>query len=213
MFERFTETAREVVTLAQEEARLMRHARVGTEHLLVGLARSGDPDASAVLLRYGLTGERTRGEVVRVMGMGDSAEHGQIPFTPAAHDALDAALHEAMLLGHERVEPAHLLLGMLRQQDALARRLLVSAGATPADVRSEVVRQFGEHTAPVRRDEPAPDPLPVRLGEALLGDIGHPQVDGHLLLEILERRGAVAAWLRERGVDEHAVRRMLGDDA
>jgi ATP-dependent Clp protease ATP-binding subunit ClpC len=189
MFERFTEPAREIVELAQEEAHLMRHAHVGTEHLLVALARAGDQDAGGLLVRYGLTGEKARAEVVRVAGLGDGGVSGRLPLTPAAHDALDSALREAMLLGHERVEPPHLLLGILRQSDALARRILLGAGAAPRDVRAELIERLG--------------------GPRLAEPAGQREPDGRLLLEILERRGAVAAWLRERGVDEEAVRRML----
>jgi ATP-dependent Clp protease ATP-binding subunit ClpC len=193
MFERFTDQAREVVDVARDEARLMHHAHIGTEHLLVALARVGDDDAAVLLHRHGLTGESARAEVVRMVGMGSDGERGQLAFTPAAHDALEQTLNEAMRLGHERADPAHLLLAILRQPDAIARRILLAAGAAPRDVRAELVRRLGE------RGAPAP-PSPAG-----------PEIDGRLLLQILERRGAVAAWLRERGVDEAAVRRMLGD--
>jgi ATP-dependent Clp protease ATP-binding subunit ClpA len=206
MFERFTEQARQVVVLAQEEARLMRHGHIGTEHLLVALARLGDDVASPMLGGHGLTGEKARAEVVAIVGVGNAEPGGQIPFTPAAHDALDATLRESLELGHDRVEPAHLLLGVLRQRDGVARRVLSAAGANPPEARAEVIERLAQ-TA-----RPAPgEPVTVRLGDALVGDLGHPRVDGDLLLRILERGGAVAAWLRERGVDEHAVRRMLGD--
>jgi ATP-dependent Clp protease ATP-binding subunit ClpC len=194
MFERFTESARQVVVLATEEAKLMRHERVGTEHLLVGLARVDDDVVSAVLRAHGLTGEKTRAAVVRLAGVGDASEQGHVPFTPAAQDALDATLREALGLGHDRVQPAHLLLGILRQRDALARRLLSSVGANPTELRAEIARRLGESERP----EP-------------FADLGHPGADGRLLLEILERNGAVAAWLRERGVGEDAVREMLGE--
>ena len=193
MFERFTDQARDVVEVARDEARLMHHGHVGTEHLLVALARVGDDDAAVLLHRHGLTGERTRAEVVQMVGMGSTTDAGQLAFTPAAHDALQQTLNEAMRLGHERADPAHLLLAILRQPDALARRILLSAGAAPRDVRAELLRRLGE------RPPMAPS------------DPGGANVDGRLLLEILERRGAVAAWLRERGVDEAAVRRMLGE--
>jgi ATP-dependent Clp protease ATP-binding subunit ClpC len=196
VFEHFTEQAREVVALAQQEARLMRHGRVGTEHLLIALAWAGDDDASAVLGEHGLTGERTRAAVVGLVGLGNDAEGGDIPFSPAAHDALMGAWEEAMRLGHTRAEPAHLMLAILRPPDALARRVLTSAGATPPAVRSEILRRLGEQ-------RPRATPTP---------SAGSPRADGEALLAILERRGAVAAWLRERGVDEQAVRRMLGDD-
>ena len=191
MLERFTEPARAVVALAHEEARLMRHSHVGTEHLLVALARTGDD----VLALYGLTGERARADVVRAIGMGAEAGAGERPLTPAARDALDTTLHEAMRLGHDHVEPTHLLLGIVRQPDGVARRILLAAGATPSDVREQVARRLGARPAGPHTPQ-----------------LGNPQADGHALLAILERRGAVAAWLRERGVDEAAVRAMLGEE-
>jgi ATP-dependent Clp protease ATP-binding subunit ClpC len=192
MFERFTDQARQVVVLAQEEARLMRHGHIGTEHLLVGLARVGDDVATPMLADHGLTPEKTRAEVVAIIGVGNVEPGGQLPFTPAAHDALGATLRESLELGHDRVEPAHLLLGVLRQRDSVARRVLAGAGAHPTESREEVERRLAETTG---------ETLPRR----------SPLADGELLLQILERGGAVAAWLRERGVDEQAVRRMLGE--
>src|SRR3954468_14800054 len=131
MFERFTDQARTVVVLAEEEARLMRHGHIGTEHLLVGLARVDDAVAAPMLRAHGLTGEKARAEVVAIVGVGNAEPGGQIPFTPAAHDALEATLRESLELGHDRVEPAHLLLGVLRQRDGVARRVLAAAGGRP----------------------------------------------------------------------------------
>jgi ATP-dependent Clp protease ATP-binding subunit ClpC len=192
MFERFTEKARHVVVLAQEEARLMRHGHIGTEHLLVALARVEDDVATPLLTGHGLTGEQARAEVVAIEGVGNAEAGGQLPFTPAAHDALGATLRESLELGHDRVEPAHLLLGVLRQRDGVARRVLAGAGAHPPEARAEVIERLRQ----------------VGLGPQ---EPRAPQADGELLLQILERDGAVAAWLRERGVDEDAVRRMLGE--
>jgi ATP-dependent Clp protease ATP-binding subunit ClpC len=192
MFERFTDQARQVVVLAQEEARLMRHGHIGTEHLLVALARVGDDVATPMLADHGLTPEKTRAEVVAIIGVGNAEPGGQLPFTPAAHDALGATLRESLELGHDRVEPAHLLLGVLRQRDSVARRVLAAAGAHPTESREEVERRLAETSG---------EALPLR----------SPLADGELLVQILERDGAVAAWLRERGVDEQAVRRMLGE--
>ena len=192
MFERFTEQARQVVVLAQEEARLMRHGHIGTEHLLVALARVDDDVATPLLAGHGLSGEKARAEVVAIEGVGNAEPGGQLPFTPAAHDALEATLRESLELGHDRVEPAHLLLGVLRQRDGVARRVLSGAGANPPEARAEIIE---------------------RLRRAGLGPLEprSPHADGELLLEILARDGAVASWLRERGVDESAVRRMLGE--
>ena len=187
MIERFTPRAREVLRVAQEEAHLMQHAHIGTEHLLVGLAR-GEEEAAAMLHRFGLSGDTARAQVVQLVGMGEHTAGGGLPFTPAAKDALEMAIGEAMRLGHEHADSAHLLLAILRQPDAVARRMLLSAGAAPREVRNELIEQL---TGQPR-------------------DPGGPREDGRVLLEILGRNGAVAAWLRERGVDEDAVRRMLG---
>jgi ATP-dependent Clp protease ATP-binding subunit ClpA len=185
MFDRFTPEARETVVAAQEEARLMRHGHVGTEHLLVALA--GEPEIAAL----GLDRERARAEVVKTVGLGDvdSEQRGEIPFTAAAKEALGDALGEAMRLGHDQIRPGHLLLAVLRQRDGVARRLLVGAGAVPSEFRETVIG---------RLSGTAPEPRRAGVHE-----------DARALLDILERRGAVAAWLRERGVDEDAVRRML----
>jgi ATP-dependent Clp protease ATP-binding subunit ClpC len=193
MFERFTDQARQVVVLAHEEARLMRHGHIGTEHLLVALARVDDDVATPMLADHGLTAEKTRSEVVAIIGVGNAEPGGQLPFTPAAHDALEATLRESLELGHDRVEPAHLLLGVLRQRDGVARRVLAAAGAHPTESREDVERRLAKITG-TQHDH-----------------VRSPFADGELLLQILERDGAVAAWLRERGVDEPAVRRMLGD--
>ena len=193
MFERFTDKARQVVVLAQEEARLMRHGHVGTEHLLVALARVEDDVATPMLADHGLTAEKARAEVVAIIGVGNTEPGGQLPFTPAAHDALEATLRDSLELGHDRVQPAHLLLGVLRQRDGVARRVLAGAGAHPTESREEVERRL----AAVSGSTP--------------GELRSPFADGELLMQVLARDGAVAAWLRERGVDEQAVRRMLGE--
>jgi ATP-dependent Clp protease ATP-binding subunit ClpC len=146
-----------------------------------------------MLADHGLTAEKTRAEVVAIIGVGNAEPGGQLPFTPAAHDAVEATLRESLELGHDRVEPAHLLLGVLRQRDGVARRVLAGAGAHPTESREEVERRL------------------AALAGAPHGPLRSPLADGELLLQILERDGAVAAWLRERGVDESAVRRMLGE--
>ncbi len=197
MFERFTPAAREIVVVALEEARMMRHARVGTEHLLVAAA------AHPAIATLGLTRERARAEVVRTVGLGESYVEGQLPFTPAAQDALDASLHEAMRLGQERVEPGHVVLGLLRQRDGVALRVIAAAGGAPRDIRDAVIRELTQAPGAA---------VMVRLNEEAIGDLGNPRADARVLLAILERDGPIAAWLRERGVDEAVVRRMISDD-
>jgi ATP-dependent Clp protease ATP-binding subunit ClpC len=207
MYERFTEAARHVVVVAYQEAKLMRHEHIGTEHVLVGLAE--EPEVAAL----GLTPERARAEVVRTVGLGEVDYEGleadtqddlaQIPLTAAVDAALKEALGEAMRLGHEQIEPGHLLLAVLRQRDGVARRILVAAGAVPSEFREAVIRRLSTPGAP------ASDAVVVRLGDDVVGDLGHARVDARLLLAILERNGPMAAWLRERGVDEPTLRRML----
>ncbi len=197
MFERFTPAAREIVVVALEEARMMRHARVGTEHLLVAAA------AHPAIATLGLTRERARAEVVRTVGLGESYVEGQLPFTPAAQDALDASLHEAMRLGQERVAPGHVVLGLLRQRDGVALRVIAAAGGAPRDIRDAVIRELTQAPGAA---------VMVRLNEEAIGDLGNPRADARVLLAILERDGPIAAWLRERGVDEAVVRRMISDD-
>jgi ATP-dependent Clp protease ATP-binding subunit ClpC len=202
MFDRFTPEAREIVVVAHQEARLMRHGHIGTEHLLVALAEQ--PDVAAL----GLTRERARAEVVRTVGLGevDGDQYGQIPFTTAAREALEGALGEAMRLGHRQIRPDHLLLAVLRQRDGVARRILVAAGAVPSEFRDAVIRRLA---VPPQTPEDPGDPLGVKLGATVLGDLGNARVDVRLLLAILDRNGPMAAWLRERGVDEPTLRRML----
>jgi len=193
MFERFTEPARQVVTVAQDEARMMRHAHVGTEHLLVALA-----DVPAL----GMSRSSARAAVVKAVGPGDEPdERGPLPFTGAAQEALDTSVHESMKLGHDEVEPGHVLLGLLRQRDGVALRVLAAAGHSPRDLRDAVIAGLTQ--------EALEDALTVRVGRALVGDLGNFRTDANVLLAILDRNGPMAAWLRERGVDEVAVRRLL----
>jgi ATP-dependent Clp protease ATP-binding subunit ClpA len=206
VFERFAEGSRQVVLYAQEEARLMQHERIGTEHLLVALA-----DAPEVVA-LGLDRERARSEVVRTVGLGDFRGEGQIPFTEAARQALEDALGEAMRLGQHEVREGHLLLAVLKQRDGVARRILVAAGATPSELRDAIVARLAGAPAPGAeaasvRAVPS-DTVSVALNGVPLGTIGSSGIDAHLLGLILDHDGAVAAWLRERGVTEDAVRRL-----
>jgi ATP-dependent Clp protease ATP-binding subunit ClpC len=196
MLDRFTPPAREVISAAHVEAREMQHRHIGTEHLLVALADEAE------LVGLGLDRERARAEVVKTVGLGDAPGSTEIPFTAAAREAIDDALGEAMRLGQREVQPGHLLLAVLKQRDGVARRILVAAGATPSALRDAVVRRLTD-------PPPDGDVLPVVVRGERLGDLGHPRVDARLLAAILDRDGAIAAWLRERGVTEDAVRRLL----
>jgi ATP-dependent Clp protease ATP-binding subunit ClpC len=204
VFERFTEQARLVVVLAQEEARLMRHGHIGTEHLLLGLVRVEDDSAKVAFAALGLTVERVRAEVVRHVPVGTETESGTIPFTAAAKEALEVALREALGQGHDAIVPGHLMLAVLRQSDGVARRILVDAGGDVQGVRAAIVAALGQQSS----EQPHVGPMHLEG----VGSIGHPEVDTRLLLTILACNGEISRRLREHGVDEAEVRRWAGLD-
>jgi hypothetical protein len=123
MFERFTERARVVVVLAQEEARTLRHNYIGTEHLLLGLLREGA--AARVFERFDVTLEEVQAQVTRIIGQGDEVAMGQIPFTPRAKKVLELSLREALKEGDNYIGPVHILLGLLAEGEGVAARILV----------------------------------------------------------------------------------------
>jgi ATP-dependent Clp protease ATP-binding subunit ClpC len=140
MFERFTERARQVVVLAQEEARVLRHNYIGTEHLLLGLLREADGVAARVLGGLEVSLEEVRGEVARIVGEGDNESQGQIPFTPRAKKVLEWALREALSLGHNYIGTEHILLGLVRESEGVAARILNDLEVDADRVRQEVMR-------------------------------------------------------------------------
>ena len=139
MFERFTESARQVVVLSQEEARTLRHDYIGTEHLLLGLLREEDGLAARVLINLGLQVERVRGQIVRIVGSGEEVRVGQIPFTPRAKRVLELALREALSLGHNHIGPEHILLALGRENESVATRIMRDFDADPEKVRNAVM--------------------------------------------------------------------------
>jgi len=139
MFQRFTDQARRVVVLAQDEARLLGHNYVGTEHLLLGLLYEGGGIAAQALESLGISRENILGQVEQIIGRGQHARPGHIPFTPRAKKALELSLREALALGHTYIGPEHLLLGLLCEGHGVAAQVLTGAGASPALVRERVV--------------------------------------------------------------------------
>ena len=143
MFERFTERARQVIVLAQEEARVLHHTHIGTEHLLLGLLREQEGVAAQALAALGVTLEDARTRVRATVGVGDHATHGQIPFTPRAKRVLELALREARALAHGYIGTEHLLLGLVREESGVASRILLAFGADAERVRAEVAPLLG----------------------------------------------------------------------
>jgi ATP-dependent Clp protease ATP-binding subunit ClpA len=141
LFERFTERARQVVVGAQEEARTLRHAHLGTEHILLAVLREEEGLAARVLESLGITIERARAEVVRIVGFGQEVTVGQIPFTEDGKRVLELSIHEALGLGHDYIGPEHILLGLVRDNKGVPARILLDsdAGAGPK-IRNELMR-------------------------------------------------------------------------
>jgi len=139
MFERFTDRARRVVVLAQEESRLLHHNYIGTEHLLLGLIHEGEGVAARALGGLGISLEAVRREVEDIIGQGSSSPTGHIPFTPRAKKVMELSLREALGLGHNYIGTEHLLLGLIREGEGVAAQVLVKLGANFSRVRQQVV--------------------------------------------------------------------------
>jgi len=152
MFERFTDRARRVVVLAQEEARMLNHNYIGTEHILLGLIHEGEGVASKALEQLGISLENVREQVQEIIGQGQQAPTGHIPFTPRAKKVLELSLREALQLGHNYIGTEHILLGLIREGEGVAAQVLVKLGAELARVRQTVIQlisgyQGGKETA------------------------------------------------------------------
>jgi ATP-dependent Clp protease ATP-binding subunit ClpC len=185
VFERFTQHARQVVVWAQEEARGLKNDYIGTEHILVGLLREEHGLAARALESHGVTLERVRVLVVRIVAPGKEPRSGQIPFTPQAKQMLETAPREALSLGQDYVATEHILLGLLRHDEGVAVRILLDCDIDLLDLRDEVIVRTGSPRPAT--DEPtssgpgpAIDPgwldgLPVLLkplGEEIRADLG-----------------------------------------
>ena len=143
MFERFTERARQVVVFAQEEARALRHNYIGTEHLLLGLAREEEGVAARVLDALEIRVEEVRAQVARIVGDGDEVTTGQIPFTPRAKRVLELSLKEALGMRHSYIGTEHILLGLVRENEGVAARIMLDLGADAEKIQAEVLRTLG----------------------------------------------------------------------
>jgi ATP-dependent Clp protease ATP-binding subunit ClpA len=141
MFERFTDGARRVVVLAQEEARVLNHNYIGTEHILLALIREGGGVAARALESLGITEEAARQQVEEITGRGEPGpQRGHIPFTPRGKKILQLSLREAIALGHAYIGTEHILLGLLREDDGVAVRVLNGLGVEPNRVRQQVIQ-------------------------------------------------------------------------
>ncbi len=140
MFERFTDRARRVVVLAQEEARMLNHNYIGTEHILLGLIHEGEGVAAKALESLGISLEAVRQQVEEIIGQGQQAPSGHIPFTPRAKKVLELSLREALQLGHNYIGTEHILLGLIREGEGVAAQVLARLGADLNRVRQQVIQ-------------------------------------------------------------------------
>ena len=144
MFERFTDRARRVVVLAQEEARLLNHNYIGTEHILLGLIHEGEGVAAKALESLGISLEAVRSQVEEIIGQGGSSPSGHIPFTPRAKKVLELSLREALQLGHNYIGTEHILLGLIREGEGVAAKALEALNISLDAVREQVQETIGQ---------------------------------------------------------------------
>jgi ATP-dependent Clp protease ATP-binding subunit ClpA len=196
-FEQYTETGRAVVASAQEEARTLRHTRIGTEHLLLGVLSRPDEPGARALATFGMTLGDARAQVMRIVGLPDTPSPPELPLTPPAQDALGGALREAIEIGQTEVAAEHVLLALLRERDSVAVRVLRDAGVDPRRLREAIAAAAAEDRrgGADPKTHAAPAPLDAAGAYALLG--------------VLAAGGPAAKLLRARGVDETAVRALL----
>jgi ATP-dependent Clp protease ATP-binding subunit ClpC len=154
MFERFTDRARRVVVLAQEEARLLNHSYIGTEHILLGLIHEGEGVAAKALESLGISLEAVRNQVEEIIGQGGSSPSGHIPFTPRAKKVLELSLREALQLGHNYIGTEHILLGLIREGEGVAAQVLVKLGADLSRVRQQVIQLLSGYQGPAGGSRP-----------------------------------------------------------
>ena len=222
MFERFTPRARRVVVLAQQEARRLDHNYIGTEHILLGLIHEGQGVAAKALESLGISLDAVRQQVEEIIGRGQQAPSGHIPFTPRAKKVLELSLREAQQLGHEYIGTEHILLGLIREGDGVAAQALVQLGANLNRVRQQVIQLISGQQPPGRRPplEGAPetevqarlDVVEVRLA-ALEHQVGTGPDTGDLDEQIAqvrrEKESAVYAHDYERAAERGAREKEL----
>ena len=198
MFERFTDRARRVVVLAQDEARGLKHNYIGTEHLLLGLISEGEGVAAKALETMDIKGEAVRASVIEIIGEGEKPVEGHIPFTPRAKRVFELSLREALQLGHNYIGTEHLLLGLLKEGEGVAAQVLTKQGADLAQVRQTVIQMLSGYQ---RGDEEGRESVGAGVGGS-----GGPERSNSAILEQFGRNLTQAA--RENKLDPVIGRRV-----
>jgi ATP-dependent Clp protease ATP-binding subunit ClpC len=176
MFERFTDRARRVVVLAQEEARLLNHSYIGTEHILLGLIHEGEGVAAKAMESLGISLEAVRSQVEEIIGQGGSSPSGHIPFTPRAKKVLELSLREALQLGHNYIGTEHILLGLIREGEGVAAQVLVKLGADLSRVRQQVIQLLSGYQGGQGKGEPQAAAAPGAAPKEEATDKGNSQI-------------------------------------
>ena len=198
MFERFTDRARRVVVLAQDEARGLKHNYIGAEHLLLGLISEGEGEAAKALETMGIEGEAVRASVIEIVGEGEKPVEGHIPFTPRAKRVFELSLREALQLGHNYIGTEHLLLGLLKEGEGVAAQVLTKQGADLAQVRQTVIQMLSGYQ---RGDDEGRESVGAGVGGS-----GGPERSNSAILEQFGRNLTQAA--RENKLDPVIGRRV-----
>jgi ATP-dependent Clp protease ATP-binding subunit ClpC len=172
MFERFTDRARRVVVLAQEEARMLNHNYIGTEHILLGLIHEGEGVAAKALESLNISLEAVRQQVEEIIGQGQAAPTGHIPFTPRAKKVLELSLREALQLGHNYIGTEHILLGLIREGEGVAAQVLQKLGADLNRVRQTVIQLLSGYTGGKGEGAPGGTPGEGQQGSMVLDQFG-----------------------------------------
>jgi len=185
MYERFTDRARRVIVLAQEEARMLNHHFIGTEHLLLGLLHEDEGVAAQALTQLGVSLDNVRSNVRTVIGQGDVPPVGHIPFTPRAKKVQELALREALQLGHNYIGTEHILLGLIREGQGVGATILLRLGVQLNPLRQAVIEILNGP-----QPEPQPEPEP---------DLGQLEVVGELLASLSNAAVAFGSAMEEMG--------------
>jgi ATP-dependent Clp protease ATP-binding subunit ClpC len=208
MFESFSDRARSTVVRAQDHARRLGHHHLGTEHFLLALLDEPDGLTAGVLGPMGIRGAAVETEVIEIVGFGTGAQAHHLPFTPRARTALQHAPREARLLGHDTVEPEHILLAIIRRRDGVAMQILLHAGITPDAVRERVIAELADFAPSSRRGT---SPAWTRAAGSILATAaqianGKPLGSQHLVAALFTNPSSMAAQaLAALGIDRAAV--------
>jgi ATP-dependent Clp protease ATP-binding subunit ClpA len=226
MFERFTDRARRVVVLAQEESRLLNHNYIGTEHILLGLIHEGQGVAAKALESMEISLVEVRSQVQEIIGQGATASSRHIPFTPRAKKVLELSLREALALGHNYIGTEHILLGLIREGEGVAAQVLVRMGADLNRVRQQVIQLLQGYTG---KGETHPEEPPeaagvmpglsqethsvMYLARQMARSAGHDRVEpADILLGLLRSAELdVAVLLQRLGVDLTVLKQRLDE--